>query len=197
MSDAPEETPKTETPVAETPKVEETKTEEAPAEKEKAAADAEGAGADGEASPDGEGPKIEGEAKFAAVETATGEEGEEELWKKRAKLFRFDKESNGWKERGTGEIKFLKNKENNKIRILMRRDGTMKICANHFVLPSMELKPNVGSDRSWVWSVAGDASEDEPSDEVFAIRFQSAEIANEFKAGFEEHQATMKALGSQ
>jgi Ran-binding protein 1 len=141
-----------------------------------------------------EGPKIEGEAKFTAVDIATGEEDEETLWKRRAKLFRFDKESNTWKERGTGEIKFQKNKTTNKIRVLMRRDGTLKICANHLVLPSMELKPNVGSDRSWVWSVAGDISDEAPSDEVFAIRFQSTEVANEFKKKFEEAQEKMKTL---
>ena len=37
-----------------------------------------------------------------------------------------------WKERGTGEIKLLKHKETGKIRVLMRRDKTLKICANHY-----------------------------------------------------------------
>jgi Ran-binding protein 1 len=141
-----------------------------------------------------EGPKIEGDAKFSAVDVATGEEGEETIWKRRAKLFRFDKDSNGWKERGTGEIKFLQNKVTSKIRVLMRRDGTLKICANHLVLPTMDLKPNIGSDRSWVWSVAGDMSDEVPNDEIFAIRFQSAEVANEFKKHFEESQAKMKEM---
>eukprot|EP00906_Rhabdomonas_costata_P032605 RCo045929 len=144
---------------------------------------------------DGEdGPKIEGEAKFSAVETATGEENEDVLWKKRAKLYRFDKESNQWKERGTGEVKFLCNTASKKIRLLMRRDGTLKLCANHLVLPTLELKPNVGSDRSWVWHVAGDLSEETPVDEVFAIRFQSPELATEFKTQFQDSQTKMKAL---
>ena len=50
----------------------------------------------------------------------------------RAKLYRFDGPSNEWKERGTGDLKFLQNKETQKTRILMRRDKTLKICANHF-----------------------------------------------------------------
>ena len=52
------------------------------------------------------------------------------IYYRRAKLFRFDKEKQEWKERGTGEIKLLKSTEG-KIRCLMRRDGTFKICANH------------------------------------------------------------------
>lgn len=44
----------------------------------------------------------------------TGEEDEEELYKQRAKLFRF---VNGeWKERGIGDIKVLKGKKDGKLR---------------------------------------------------------------------------------
>lgn len=50
----------------------------------------------------------------------------------RAKLFRWAKESNEWKERGTGDVKFLKHKSTQKTRIVMRRDQTLKVCANHY-----------------------------------------------------------------
>lgn len=50
----------------------------------------------------------------------------------RAKLFRFDKESKEWKERGTGDVRLLKHKETKKVRLVMRRDKTLKVCANHF-----------------------------------------------------------------
>jgi hypothetical protein len=50
----------------------------------------------------------------------------------RAKLFRFDKDSKEWKERGTGDVRLLKHKENKKVRLVMRRDKTLKVCANHF-----------------------------------------------------------------
>jgi Ran-binding protein 1 len=50
----------------------------------------------------------------------------------RAKLFRFAKDSNEWKERGTGDVKFLKHKQSGKTRIVMRRDQTLKVCANHY-----------------------------------------------------------------
>ncbi|MCG8711141.1 hypothetical protein JHU04_004537, partial [Brenneria sp. 4F2] len=63
------------------------------------------------------------------------EEDEEVLYKVRAKLFRFDAEEKAWKERGTGDCKFLKNKNTGKVRLLMRRDKTLKVCANHIVAP--------------------------------------------------------------
>lgn len=46
-------------------------------------------------------------------------------------MFRFDKTANEWKERGTGELKMLQHKRTSKIRVVMRRDKTLKICANH------------------------------------------------------------------
>ena len=39
----------------------------------------------------------------------------------------------------------------------------------------MKLQPNVGSDRSWVWKVAADYSEDPPTSETLAIRFANSE----------------------
>lgn len=50
---------------------------------------------------------------------------------RRAKLFRFHKDDMEWKERGTGDVRFLEHKENKKIRLVMRRDKTLKVCANH------------------------------------------------------------------
>lgn len=66
------------------------------------------------------------------VETKTNEELEEQSFKMRAKLFKFDRESKEWKERGTGDVRLLKHKENQKTRLVMRRDKTLKVCANHY-----------------------------------------------------------------
>ncbi|CAH0015826.1 unnamed protein product [Clonostachys rhizophaga] len=120
------------------------------------------------------------------VETKTNEESEEQLFKMRAKLFKFVnvKEGGEWKERGTGDVRLLKHKENGKTRLVMRRDKTLKVCANHYVVPEMKLSPNVGSDRSWVWNAAADVSEGEPEAVTLAIRFANAENANLFKDAF-------------
>ena len=65
------------------------------------------------------------------VNVTTNEENEDVIFKMRAKLFRFVTDSNEWKERGTGDLRLLQDKENKLIRVVMRRDKTLKVCANH------------------------------------------------------------------
>jgi len=128
------------------------------------------------------------------VDTKTGEEDDEALFKMRAKLFRFDAASSEWKERGTGDVRLLKNKETTKVRLVMRRDKTLKVCANHAISSDMKLQPNIGSDRSWVWKVAADYSENPPTAETLAIRFANAENAAQFKTVFENARDTNKSV---
>lgn len=130
------------------------------------------------------------------VEVKTNEEDEDEAFKLRAKLFRFAPETNEWKERGTGDVRLLQHKQSKKIRIVMRREKTHKVCANHLITPDMKLQPNVGSDRSWVWKVAADYSEDPPTSETLAIRFANSDLANDFKKAFEDAQQSNIALPS-
>ncbi|KAK6834826.1 spi1-GTP-binding protein [Apiospora arundinis] len=128
------------------------------------------------------------------VETKTNEESEEQMFKMRAKLFKFVRETTEWKERGTGDVRLLKHKENGKTRLVMRRDKTLKVCANHYIVPDMKLSPNVGSDRSWVWNAAADVSEGEPEAVTLAIRFANSENANQFKDSFLQAQKENEAL---
>ncbi|MCJ1407495.1 hypothetical protein MMC19_001566 [Ptychographa xylographoides] len=128
------------------------------------------------------------------VETKTNEEQEEQTFKMRAKLFKFDRELREWKERGTGDVRLLKHRDNGKTRLVMRRDKTLKVCANHYVVPDMKLSPNVGSDRSWVWNAAADVSEGEPEPCTLAIRFANSENANLFKEAFIKAQQENEAL---
>lgn len=51
---------------------------------------------------------------------------------RRAKLFRFIADSSEWKERGTGDVRLLQHKQSKKVRLVMRRDKTLKVCANHY-----------------------------------------------------------------
>ncbi|KAF7331851.1 RanBD1 domain-containing protein [Mycena kentingensis (nom. inval.)] len=122
------------------------------------------------------------------VDTKTHEEDEEVLFKMRAKLFRFDGDAAEWKERGTGDVRLLEHKETHKVRLVMRRDKTLKVCANHVISNDMRLQPNIGSDRSWVWKVAADYSESPPTAETLAIRFANSDNAGQFKTAFEEAQ---------
>ncbi|KAG7496393.1 ran-specific GTPase-activating protein [Solea senegalensis] len=133
-------------------------------------------------------PHFEPIVSLPEQDVKTLEEDEVELFKMRAKLYRFASENDPpeWKERGTGDVKMLKHKEKGTIRLLMRRDRTLKICANHHILPTMELKPNAGSDRAWVWNTLADYADECPKPELLAIRFLNAENAQKFKVKFDE-----------
>lgn len=80
-------------------------------------------------------PQFEPVVSLPEQEIKTLEEDEEELFKMRATLFRFASENDlpEWKKRGTGDVNLLKHKEKGTIRLLMRRDKTLKICANQAV----------------------------------------------------------------
>ncbi|XP_068166277.1 ran-specific GTPase-activating protein [Antennarius striatus] len=131
-------------------------------------------------------PHFEPIVSLPEQDVKTLEEDEEELFKIRAKLYRFASENDPseWKERGTGDVKLLKHKEKGTIRLLMRRDKTLKICANHHITPRMELRPN--SDRAWVWNTLADYADECPKPELLAIRFINIDNAQKFKVKFDE-----------
>lgn len=131
-------------------------------------------------------PQFEPIVNLPLQETKTLEEDEDVLFKIRGKLYRWAVECDPaeWKERGTGDVKFLQHKISKRVRLLMRRDKTLKICANHFVEDYMKLTPNCGSDRAWVWSTAADFTEGEVKSEMLAIKFLNSENAGKFKDQF-------------
>eukprot|EP00244_Chara_vulgaris_P005968 TRINITY_DN2289_c0_g1_i4.p1 TRINITY_DN2289_c0_g1~~TRINITY_DN2289_c0_g1_i4.p1 ORF type:complete len:234 (-),score=84.33 TRINITY_DN2289_c0_g1_i4:416-1117(-) len=131
--------------------------------------------------------------KLEEVAVSTGEEAENTLFDIKSKLYRFDKSRNEWKERGVGQVKLLEHKETKKIRLLMRQQRTLKICANHVVSPSIVLQEHAGSDKSWVWH-AIDFADGEQKDELFAMRFGSVESAEKFKNAFEDARSKMCEL---
>ncbi|KAG5032508.1 hypothetical protein JHK82_016091 [Glycine max] len=64
------------------------------------------------------------------------------------KLYQFDKDENQWKERGADTMKFLKHKASSKVRLLMRQSKTLKIYANHLILPMMSVQEQAGNEKS-------------------------------------------------
>ena len=140
------------------------------------------------------------QVKLEEVEVKSGEEEEEVIFQMRAKLFIFGETlldvgtgNKTWKERGIGEVRLLRHREHQRLRLLMRQEKTMKVIANHALDPRIQLEPNVGSDRSWVWS-AYDFAEGELKETVFALRFADSDIANDFKNKFIECQKEMEKL---
>ena len=130
------------------------------------------------------------------IDVKTGEENEEVMFSHRAKLYRFVAEDKQWKERGVGDIKLLRNNLTGKMRVLMRREQVLKLCANHHITTDMKLMPNAGSERSWVWSTAADFSEEGCKAERLAVRFKTEDIAKQFKEKFEECQEVLKNQAS-
>ncbi|KAJ8969538.1 hypothetical protein NQ317_008618 [Molorchus minor] len=110
------------------------------------------------------------------VEVKTGEEDEAVLYCHRAKLFRFV--TGEWKERGLGDVKILKRKDTEKLRVVMRREQVLKICLNHTLNKDIEYIAK--DDKTWLFHAA-DFSEGEVAHEQFCIRFKTPEIAQEFK----------------
>ncbi|KAL2237118.1 ran-binding protein 1 homolog c-like [Sesamum indicum] len=123
--------------------------------------------------------------KLQEVAVTTGEENEDVLLDLKSKLYRFDKEGNQWKERGVGTVKLLKHKETGKVRLVMRQNKILKICANHLVLPTMTVQEHQGNDKSCVWHAA-DFADGELKEETFCIRFASVENCKAFKDKIEE-----------
>ena len=122
----------------------------------------------------------------AEIQVITGEEGLEVMFSERAKLYRFDVDSGQWKERGVGDVKLLRHPASGQGRVLMRREQIKKLCANHNITAGMELKPNVGSDRSWVWYTSADYADGEAKPEKLAIKFKNSEMAQKFKKVFDD-----------
>ncbi|GAB4859267.1 Ran-binding protein 1 b [Ancistrocladus abbreviatus] len=123
--------------------------------------------------------------KLEEVAVTTGEEDEDSILDLKAKLYRFDKDGNQWKERGAGTVKLLKHKVSGKVRLVMRQSKTLKICANHLVLPNMSVQEHAGNEKSCVWH-ASDYADGELKDELFCIRFASVENCKTFMETFQE-----------
>ena len=119
-----------------------------------------------------------------AIETRTGEEGEECLFSHRAKLYRFDSTLSQWKERGLGDIKILRNTATQRSRVVMRREQILKICCNHLITPEMKLQANISSQKSWTWKTLSDFAEETAQEEMFSIRFKHIEVAQQFAEVF-------------
>ncbi|XVF66898.1 hypothetical protein PTKIN_Ptkin10aG0076300 [Pterospermum kingtungense] len=102
----------------------------------------------------------------------------------KAKLYRFDKDGNQWKERGVGTVKLLKHKETRKVCLVMRQSKTLKICANHLMLSTMTVHEHKGNDKSCLWHATDFANDRKTFMEMFQ------EVAESQKSKEENKDAT-------
>ena len=122
------------------------------------------------------------------VEIKTGEEDEDVLFGRRAKMFRFDAEKREWKERGVGDVKLLIHRDSHQIRVLMRRDHTFKVCANHVLTADLKIEAMAGSDKALTYYTVDSSGINavgeytgEVATELFAFRFKTAAEYLEWK----------------
>ncbi|XP_047538395.1 ran-specific GTPase-activating protein-like [Vanessa atalanta] len=137
-------------------------------------------------------PHYEPIVSLPLVDIQTNEEEEEELCKIRARLYRYDTHDHEWKERGTGDIKLLRHKANNSVRVVMRRDKTLKVCANHFITPDIRMNVHCGSDKAFNWSVFADYADETCKQELLAIKFGNPQNAELWKTKFAEAQEIVR-----
>lgn len=128
-----------------------------------------------------------------AEATTTGEEDEDILFEAKVKSYRFT--DGEWKERGLGPIKLLEHKTSKKIRVLMRRDKTLKICANFYVQQESKVAEHAASEKACVFTTV-DCSDGDERPELYnmCIKFGSAEKRELFTAAFNDAQKKMAAL---
>lgn len=112
---------------------------------------------------------------------------------RKVKSYRFT--DGEWKERGLGPIKLLEHKKTKKIRVLMRRDKTLKICANFYVQQESKVAEHAASEKACVFT-AMDCSDGDIAPELYnmCIKFGSADKRQQFTDAFNAAQKKMAAL---
>ena len=109
--------------------------------------------------------------KLQVIETRTGEENEEVVFKVKSKAFRFDEGENEWKERGFGDLRFLKQKEGDKnVRIVMRRDQIHKVCVCMNIKEIGPLAIHSGSDKAYVLTGMDYSEDEEATPETICLK---------------------------
>ncbi|XP_071455699.1 E3 SUMO-protein ligase RanBP2 isoform X2 [Hetaerina americana] len=122
------------------------------------------------------------------VEVKTGEEGEDVLFERRAKLLRYGNKE--WIEFGIGQMKITYNSKTGKVRLIMRREQVLKVCCNHFLTEDLQFISLKTSDRCWTWH-ALDYSDGQYAAKTLAVKFKTAEEASEFKQVLDSLQKNM------
>jgi hypothetical protein len=106
----------------------------------------------------------------------TGEEGETTLAEARARLYEFEKGT--WKERGIGTIKI--NTKDNKYRLLMRTENTLRVILNASIYKDMVTTEQ--DEKQLRFSCLNAVSEEATEKKItnFIVRFQTKQVFEPF-----------------
>ncbi|CAI7997121.1 E3 SUMO-protein ligase RanBP2, partial [Geodia barretti] len=119
-----------------------------------------------------------------SVKVKSWDDDAEVLFSQRTKLYRFDEEGK-WKERGRGELKILRHQETGKVKLLMRRDQTLKICCNHGLTPDMIVTLLANDEKACTWFTNADYAEEVVSHEKLCAKFKNVKCREDFMSVFE------------
>jgi Ran-binding protein 1 len=97
-----------------------------------------------------------------------------------------------WNERGDGVMRFLRHRENQISRLVMRHARTMTVICNHRIDCGLSLRRYPHSDRHIMW-VASDFSTGELQETTFCVKFADPEKALQFEEKFIECQREAEA----
>ncbi|CAD7972422.1 unnamed protein product [Amoebophrya sp. A25] len=131
--------------------------------------------------------------------TKSQPDDELEIYRHRAKLFRF--RDNEWKDRGIGDAQLLQKvvdtedgTKESQVRFILRQEKTGKVQAN-FALPDASanycvLAANSGNDKTWCFT-AYDCSEEEPAATMLSLKFRDKDVAEKFKDAWDNAKSNL------
>ena len=96
-----------------------------------------------------------------------------------------------WLDRGFGELRI--HKRNERSRVVMHHELTMKLIANHVICSGVNMEVHPKSDKYLLWKVV-DFANGESKETVFLAQFDDKDTANEFKESFLKAQQEVKRL---
>lgn len=124
--------------------------------------------------------------EFKEEKVETGEEGEIELFRTRAKLYCLEQGDVGarWKERGVGQLKLKENGDKGRVRLIMRTEATLRVILNCAIYDNTKLEK--ASDRSVRFSAIEAGDNEENKARCFLVRFSTKEVTSSFVATVEK-----------
>jgi len=117
--------------------------------------------------------------------TPSGEEGDIIVFEAKSRVLVFE---NGWKSFAQGNLKINKNKENNKCRIILRKEGGLTLVLNAPLFPKMTITKQ--GDRAVIFPVATETKGEDSITKVvitqYVAKFQTGKEAETFYNSLQE-----------
>ena len=100
-------------------------------------------------------------------------------------MYGDEERTNRWVSRGKGQLKILRDKTTNKVRLLHRQEKTYKVRLN-LPLTGAEKDPTVHSEKSRMFIGVDFSDEEDGKMWTFSVQFRNKKIADEFVETFKK-----------